>query len=145
MIVYFKKLHSDAIAPSKSHTSDAGFDLTALDSGTWDETYTYLEYRTGIAVEIPAGHVGLIFMRSSISKVNQILSNAVGVIDSGYRGGIKFRFSDTEGWGNQLNRYEKGDRIGQLIILPIPHIEMVESDNLSESDRGNGGFGSTGK
>ncbi len=84
-------------------------------------------------------------MRSSISKVNQILSNAVGVIDSGYRGEIKFRFRDTEEWGNQLKRYEKGDRIGQLIILPIPHIEMVESDNLSESDRGNGGFGSTGK
>lgn len=144
MKLHFKKIHPDAVTPTKAHPSDAAFDLTACDEGTWDETFTYLEYRTGICLEIPEGWAGFIFMRSSVSKVNQTLTNAVGVIDSGYRGEIKFRFRDTEAWGTEMKRYEKGDRIGQLIILPIPAIEMIEVENLTESDRGTGGFGSTG-
>lgn len=143
MKVKFKKLHPSAITPTKAYPTDAGFDLTAIGM-EWDENETFLEYSTGIALEIPIGCVGLIFQRSSVSKVSQILSNCVGVIDSGYRGEIKFRFKDLVN-GVPQRRYAVGEKIGQLIILPIPHIEMVESDNLSESDRGNGGFGSTGK
>lgn len=143
MIVNFKKIHPDAVTPTKAHPSDAAFDLVAV-SSAWNESLTFLEYGTGICFEIPIGHVGLIFQRSSVSNVSQILSNCVGVIDSGYRGEIKFRFKDLIN-GVPQRRYAVGEKIGQLIILPIPHIEMVESDNLSESDRGNGGFGSTGK
>lgn len=143
MIVYFKKLCPDAVTPMKAHQSDAGFDLTAI-SAAWDKNVTYLEYNTGICIEIPKGHVGLIFQRSSVSNVSQILSNCVGVIDSGYRGEIKFRFKDIIN-GVPQRRYVPGEKIGQLIIMPIPEIELIETENLSESDRGTGGFGSTGK
>lgn len=143
MIVYFKKIHPDAVTPTKAHPSDAAFDLVAV-SAAWNESMTFMEYGTGICLEIPIGHVGLIFQRSSVSNVSQILSNCVGVIDSGYRGEIKFRFKDLIN-GVPQRRYAVGEKIGQLIILPIPHVEIVESDNLSESDRGNSGFGSTGK
>lgn len=144
MKVKFIKNHPDAVTPQKAHSSDAGFDLVACDYGKWDDEFTYLEYNTGICIEIPAGHVGYIFPRSSISRANQMLSNSVGVIDSGYRGEIKFRFRDTSGFA-EYTRYRKGHKIGQLIIMPLPEIELVEVQNLSESDRGNGGFGSTGK
>lgn len=144
MKVKFIKNHPDAVTPKKAHSSDAGFDLVACDSGEWNDEFTYIEYKTGIHLEIPAGHVGYIFPRSSISRVNQMLSNSVGVIDSGYRGEIKFRFRDTSDFAAHF-RYKKGDKIGQLIIMPLPEIELIEAENLSESDRGNGGFGSTGK
>lgn len=142
-LVKFKKLHLSAVTPTKAHPTDAGFDITAI-AMQWDENQTFLEYSTGIALEIPVGYVGLIFQRSSVSKVSQILSNCVGVIDSGYRGEIKFRFKDFV-CGVPQRRYSVGEKIGQLIIMPIPYTELIEVENLSESDRGNGGFGSTGK
>lgn len=139
MKVRFKKLVPEAVIPTKAHPTDAGFDLTcirAVYSRDW------ISYSTGIAVEIPEGYVGLIFPRSSIYKKDLLLSNSVGVIDSGYRGEVmfKFRYVGTEG-----KTYEVGDRIGQLIILPYPEIEFEETNELSDSDRGTGGYGSTGK
>jgi len=134
--VKFKKLYSDAVAPSYAKDGDAGLDLTATHM-TWDGAY--IEYGTGIAVEIPNGYVGFVFPRSSVSKKeNFYLKNAVGVIDSGYRGEIKLRFNKSD------EHYQPGEKIGQLIIMPYPTIHLQEVEELSNTDRGNGGFGSTG-
>jgi dUTP pyrophosphatase len=99
-----------------------------------------VSYGFGISVEIPKGFVGLIFPRSSIRKYDLILSNAVGVIDSGYRGELQATFKKTG-----LHKYEVGDRGAQLMIIPYPEVEFVEVDELSDTERGEGGFGSTGK
>jgi dUTP pyrophosphatase len=156
MQVLIKKLHPNAVIPSYAKAGDAGMDMVAI-SATISEDGLYIEYGTGIAVEIPHGYVGLIFARSSISKTSLILANHVGVVDSGYRGEIKFRFKDTEmqytyaypgikkSYFCGETAYEAGDKIGQLVIVPYPQIEWSETDELSDSNRGAGGFGSTGK
>ena len=136
--VKFKKLYVDAVKPSYAKDGDAGLDLTAYTVSSIVND-TYIEYGTGIAVEIPHGYVGLIFPRSSVSKKeNFYLKNSVGVIDSGYRGEIKLRFNKSE------EHYGAGEKIGQLIILPYPTIYLEEVNELSSTDRGQGGFGSTG-
>lgn len=141
MKVKIKKLDPKAVLPLYSKRGDAAMDLTAISLTKVDrDTFGYLEYGTGLAVEIPEGYVGLLFPRSSISNSGLILSNSVGLIDSGYRGEVKFRFKhilDTAA-------YKVGDRIGQIIILPYPQIEFEEVDELSSTDRGEGSFGSTG-
>jgi dUTP pyrophosphatase len=93
MKVKIKKLHPEAIIPKYATQGDAGLDMTAV-SATIDQSGYFIEYGTGLAVEIPEGYVGLLFARSSISKTSLILSNHVGVVDSGYRGEIKFRFKE---------------------------------------------------
>lgn len=138
MNVKIKKLHPDAVIPSYSKAGDAGLDLTAI-SENWNEDNSIVTYDTGLAIEIPKGHVGLLFPRSSIYKTSLDLTNAVGVIDSSYRGSIMFKFRYVE----EGMVYDVGDRVGQLIILPYPEIEFEEVDELSETDRGEGGFGST--
>ena len=137
MKVRVKKLHPDAVIPSYAKPGDAGMDLTAVWKRQIMETITY---GIGLAIEIPDGYVGLIFPRSSIYKTKMTLTNCVGVIDSGYRGEImmKFKMSDNR------TMYEVGDRIGQLVIMPYPEVEFEEADELSESSRGSGGYGSTG-
>lgn len=144
MKVRFKKLREDAVVPAKAHPTDAGFDLVAV-SRDIDKDGAIV-YGTGLAVEIPAGYVGLVFPRSSISKKDLMLSNAVGVIDSGYRGEVmaKFKFSNLLIGHEEYHWYDVGERICQMIILPYPEIEFEEADELSESDRGSGGYGSTG-
>lgn len=142
MQIKIKKLHPDATIPAYSKPGDVGLDLMAI-SATKDE-YGNVTYGTGLAIEIPAGYVGLIFPRSSNSKTDLYLTNHVGVIDSGYRGEIMFKFRPINGLLN-ARVYQIGDRIGQLMILPYPAVELVESTELSESERGDGGFGSTGK
>jgi dUTP pyrophosphatase len=141
MIVKFKKLDPKAVAPAYSKVGDAAMDLTAISLSKVDkDEFGYLEYGTGLAFEIPEGYVGLIFPRSSISNSGLILTNSVGVIDSGYRGEVKFRFKHIP----DTSHYKPGDRVGQLMIIPYPQIELQESEELSESDRSEGGFGSTG-
>lgn len=140
MKIKFKKLSPNAVTPSYAKPGDAGMDMVAI---SFRKDEMYYEYGTGIAVEIPEDHVGLIFPRSSISNTKMILSNHVGVVDSGYRGEIKFRFKKLA-WDNG-SVYNVGDKIGQLIIMPIPYVELEETTELSSSDRGTGGFGSTGK
>lgn len=140
MNIKFKKLNRDAVTPSYAKEGDAGLDLTAI-SSTLNTTERYFEYSTGLAVEIPNGYVGLIFPRSSISNKDLYLTNAVGVIDSGYRGEIKFRFKSSH--IHAANIYKPGDRIGQLLIIPYPHINIEIVDDLSFSDRGSKGFGSS--
>ena len=142
MKIRFKKLDPKAIVPTYSKPGDAGLDLTAISkSSVNNPQYGYVEYGTGLAVEIPEGHVGLLFPRSSISNTGLILSNSVGVIDSGYRGEIKFRFKYIPGTAD----YNEGDRVGQLVILPYPSIETEEAEELTSSERGEGSFGSSGK
>jgi dUTP pyrophosphatase len=142
MQVKIKKLHVDAVIPVYSKPGDAGMDLTAV-SATQDQ-YGNVVYGTGLAVEIPEGYVGLIFPRSSNSKTDLYLTNHVGVVDSGYRGEIMFKFRPVNGLLN-AKVFQVGDRVGQLIILPYPSIEFDETNELSDSARGDGGFGSTGK
>lgn len=147
MEVKIKKLHKDAIIPTYAKHGDAGMDLTAI-SKSYDD-HRNVVYGTGLAFEIPLGFVGYIFPRSSNAKKNLILSNSVGVIDSGYRGEVMFKFKRIcYSFGNMasfghIKEHEIGERIGQLIIMPIPKIEFIEVDELSSTDRGVGGFGST--
>ena len=139
MKIRFKKLSPSAVVPRKAHASDAGFDLTCTRyEVTNGELFTY---HTDIAVEIPDGYVGLLFPRSSIYKQDLFLTNSVGVIDSGYRGEVTVKFRPHL----FAKPYDKGDRVAQMIIMPYPHVDFVEVDELSESDRGDGGYGSTGK
>lgn len=140
MIVKIKKLDSKAVTPAYAKAGDAAVDLTAISLSKVDkDEFGYLEYGTGLAIEIPKGYVGLLFPRSSISNSGLILTNSVGVIDSGYRGEIKFRFKHIP----DTSFYKVGDRIGQLIIMPYPQIEFEEVQELSSTERGEGGFGST--
>jgi dUTP pyrophosphatase len=139
MKIKIKKLHNDAIVPSYAKAGDAGMDLTCVNFKT---TETYVEYDTGLAMEIPEGNVGFLFPRSSVSKTNLVLANCVGVVDSGYRGPIKLRFKEMN--GPVGGRYKVGDRVGQLVIMPVPNFNCVEVDELTETSRGEGGFGSTG-
>lgn len=148
MEVKIKKLHEGAVIPNFAKHGDAGADLTAI-SKSYDE-HGNVVYGTGLAFEIPLGFVGYIFPRSSNAKKDLILTNSVGVIDSGYRGEVMFKFKPSDYFSiNRDNVYEDGpiysigDRIGQLIIMPIPKIEFIEVDELSQTDRGTGSFGST--
>lgn len=165
MEVKIKKISASALLPTKAHDTDAGYDLYA-DSKCYDD-YGNVVYGTGVAVEIPKGYVGLVFPRSSIAKQDILLSNSVGVIDSGYRGEIMAKFKTTFITTNPIklwwqayvlnkktvdlvhssihrNEYEIGDRIAQLIIMPYPEVEFKEVNELSNSDRGVGGYGSSG-
>lgn len=168
MEVKFKKLSDKAVMPSKVYPTDAGFDMVAAEVKVTED---YVSYKTNIALEIPDGYVGLLFPRSSNSKKDLLLANSVGVVDSHYRGDVEFRFKrilmpvlvDTmiaPPTGDVLKDaqntrkvpglayrddfiYKEGDKIGQLVIMPIPEITLVETDKLTETDRGEGGFGST--
>lgn len=166
MKVKIKKLHKDAIIPHYAKNGDAGLDLTAV-SVKYDE-YGNIVYGTGLAFEIPEGYVGLVFPRSSNAKTNLYLTNSVGVIDSGYRGEVTFKYKVAHNVSSMIqflwqksvrkmdpmnvrvntlayNVHKVGDRVGQIIIIPYPQIEFIETDELSETERGDGGYGSTGR
>jgi dUTP pyrophosphatase len=136
-----KKLSDNAIIPSYAKDGDAGMDLTITKE--IENTSFSVSYGFGIAIEIPRGYVGLIFPRSSVRNQDLILSNCVGVIDSGYRGEIQATFKKTNGLDSF--KYKVGERGAQIIILPYPQIKFVESEILSETVRGVGGFGSSGQ
>lgn len=137
MKIKIKKLHPDARIPKYAHPGDAGMDVVAVGKEITDK---YIEYKTGLGLEIPEGYVCLIFPRSSVSKKDLVLCNSVGVLDSGYRGELIFRFRKL---GEDV--YEVGEKVGQIMIIPYPRIEFEESNKLGESSRGEGGWGSTGK
>ena len=150
--VKFKKLVPEAKIPAYAKPGDAGLDLTAT-SKHWSDDFQCYVYGTGLAVEIPEGYVGLCFPRSSNRKTEAYLTNSVGVIDSGYRGEIMVSFKNrdkltkdnTSEIPELIKPYEIGDRIMQMIIIPYPKINFVEVEELSDSDRGEGGHGSTGR
>jgi dUTP pyrophosphatase len=140
MKVRIKKLNENAVIPTYAKDGDAGMDLVAtriISNTTFD-----VSYGTDLAMEIPNGFVGLIFPRSSIRKYELALSNSVGVIDSGYRGELQATFKKTNGLDSLA--YKVGDKIAQIMIIPHPPIEFEESEKLSNTERGEGGFGSTG-
>jgi dUTP pyrophosphatase len=140
MFVKIKKLHNNAVIPQYAKAGDAGMDLVATE--VIDGYGFTVTYGTGLAMEIPEGFVGLVFPRSSIRKYDISLTNCVGVIDSGYRGEIQATFRKEAGIPSK--RYDVGDKIAQMIILPYPSIQFIETDELSDTDRGEGAFGSTG-
>ena len=124
MIVQFKKLSPNAITPSYAKDGDAGLDISAI-TYMINKEHNFIEYHTGLAFEI---------------------ANCVGVVDSGYRGEITFRYKfSKDTYFAALKRFQEGDRIGQLVILEYPDIQLRETDELSETERGAGGYGSTGK
>lgn len=145
MKVNVKKLDGNAVLPTYAKHGDAGMDLTAT-SKNYDE-HGNVVYGTSLAFEIPNGYVGLLFPRSSNTKKDLILGNSVGVIDSGYRGEVVFKFRPVMPLDRDIEfgprEHEIGDRIGQIIIMPYPQIEFNLVDELSSTDRGVGGFGST--
>lgn len=143
MEVKFKKVHSDATIPSYAHDGDAGLDLTAISfTQEYDRSgKLVLVYHTGIAVEIPEGYVGLLFMRSSVSKYSVSMTNAVGVIDCIYRGEIMVKMKLTTDAVPTI--YQPGEKIAQLVIVPYLKVELNEVEELAETERGKGGFGST--
>lgn len=164
--VKVKKLLPEAIIPQYAKDGDAGLDIVAT---SIEEKDGRIVYGTGLSFEIPKGYLGFLMPRSSICKHDLRLTNAVGLLDSSFRGEVKFIFendamqqrgsvTDTRAfWDATKNEeahnasiwpvhkvYKVGDRIGQLVILPYPQIELVESETLSDTERGSGGFGSTG-
>ena len=141
MQVRIKKLNENVVIPSYAKDGDAGMDLIAT-SIIGEEPFQ-ITYGLGIALEIPKGFVGLVFPRSSIRKTDLSLTNCVGVIDSGYRGELQATFRKHKGVASKT--YEVGDRVAQIMIIPHPPIEFEETDELSDTERGEGGFGSTGK
>ena len=144
LTVKFRKLVTEAVTPQYAQDGDAGMDLTAT---SFRVTETFIEFGTGIAVEIPHGHVGLLFPRSSITKSAPGISlkNSVGVIDSNYRGEILVRFELPYSGHTGGNIPVVGDKVAQLLIIPYPTVHMEEVGELSDSNRGEGGFGSTDK
>lgn len=152
--VEFTRLHPEVPAPRRAHPTDAGVDLAAWSSerpdressGEWVGSTipegTTCMFGTGIAAAIPEGYVGLLFVRSSLgTKHGVTLANGTGVIDSGYRGEIKACLR-ANGPGHVLIR--RGDRIVQMVTVPVNLTPWVEVDQLDETARGDGGFGSTG-
>ncbi len=122
----------------KGTPDSAGFDLAAV-TKSYDTPTNCVIYGTGLAVEIPKGYVGLLFPRSSVYKTSHALANSVGVIDSDYRGEVKAVFRV----GKVGSSYKEGDRVCQLVIVPCPVFEAQEVEQLSDTVRGEGGFGST--
>jgi dUTP pyrophosphatase len=154
MKVRIKKINPLAQIPTYAKDGDAGMDMIA--TSIISDTPTQITYGLGIALEIPNGFVGLVFPRSSIRKTGLQLSNSVGVIDSAYRGELQATFNKLFGGEAMYDEmkvkeiqpndfYKVGDRIAQIMIIPHPPIEFDVVHELSDTERGEGGFGSTGK
>ena len=137
----FRSLNENATAPQFAKPGDAGADLIAT-SKEWRKDGKQIVYGTGVAVEIPEGFVGLVFPRSSVRNYDLSMSNSVGVIDSGYRGEIMVTFNLLD--EDHSVMYDVSEKVGQLVIVPIPNVSYVKVKQLSDSERGIGGFGSTG-
>ena len=141
MQVKIKLLTENSVKPKYAKASDAGLDLVA--TSIISNTTFQVTYGLGIALEIPNGFVGLVFPRSSIRNTELTLSNSVGVIDSGYRGELQATFNKLNGLDSIA--YNVGDRVVQLVIIPHPVVQLKIVDELSNSERGESGFGSSGK
>ena len=140
----FKKFLPNAQMPLRATDGAAGYDLFAATEEVKSEiTGPMVEYNTGVGVKIPEGYVGIIAPRSSVAtKTTLMLANSVGIIDSDYTGEISFKF-------RQVNpafakKYKVGERIGQLLVVPVMELELEEVDELPETKRGSGSYGSTG-
>jgi dUTP pyrophosphatase len=142
LIVEFTRLDPGAKAPEQAHEHDAGYDLFACESARI-EPGTRASVGTGIAVAIPDGHAGLVLPRSGLAARHGIaLVNAPGLIDAGYRGEVRILLLNTD--REEVFEIATGDRIAQLVITQVAATEFVEAGSLSETARGEAGFGSTG-
>ena len=151
MNIKFKKLHPEAKIPKYATKGAAGLDLYAINCATDD--YDNIIYHTGIAIEIPEGYVGLLFPRSSCCYTDLMLTNCVGVIDSDYRGEILIKYKlfphmqlipEQKIISGEII-YTDEDRVGQLVIMPVAKVKLEEVLELSETNRGENGFGHTGR
>lgn len=143
--VKIRKVHPNAVIPTYAHPGDAGMDVTAVAINVTDD---YIEYDTGLQFQLPSGYVMLIFPRSSNSKKDLLLANSVGVLDSGYTGNLKLRFKHISSYSHPTSNeqlYDIGDRVGQIMIIPYPEINFIETEDFEDTERGSGGFGSSGK
>lgn len=137
------KLKDEAVLPSRAHEGDAGLDLYACEPAHIGPGERW-SVGTGIAVEVPGGHAGLVLPRSGLAREHGIaLVNSPGLIDAGYRGEVRVLLLNTD--PAETFRVEPGDRIAQLVISAVEPVEPVEAEALSESARGGGGFGSSGR
>lgn len=140
--IKIKKVHPNAKIPKYAKPGDAGLDITCVDI---TEAPDFIEYNTGLQFEIPEGYVGLLFPRSSNTKKDLILGNSVGVLDSSFRGTVTFRYKRLYNMSKVYpDRYNLGDRIGQILIIPYPEINFIEVTQLSDTERGEGCYGHTG-
>ena len=135
-----QQLDFDLPVPSYAHPGDAGLDLYAAEPA--EVTRETVLIPTGVAVAVPDGHVGLICPRSGLSEYGVTVANAPGVVDAGYRGEVMVRLTTTSVFPHQVHR---GDRIAQLLIVPVARPEVTVVDRLDDTERGTGGFGSTGR
>ena len=142
MIINIKKLRSDAVIPKRGSNGAAGYDLYSC-NGDVIQPHETKKFETGLSIEIPHGYFGGIFARSGLS-INEGLrpGNCTGVIDEDYRGNIVVALHNDS---NIPKRVEKGDRIAQLVIIPYLEATFNEVDELNGTERGSGGFGSTGR
>jgi len=137
------KLNEGAVVPSRAHPGDAGLDLYACEAAHIGPGERW-SVGTGIAVQIPEGHAGLVLPRSGLAREHGVtLVNAPGLIDAGYRGEVRALLLNTD--PAETFRIEPGDRIAQLVVAPIALPEPVESETLTETSRGDAGFGSSGR
>lgn len=143
MEVKLKKLHPNAVIPQHAHIGDFCKDLTAVDV-EYDPVKDCFVYHTGIAIEVPIGYVAMVFARSSNRNTDAYLPNAVGIIDSGYRGEILVSYKNRTK-NDKIQPYNVGDRIAQIAILPYPQFDFIKTEELTNTERGQGGHGSTGK
>jgi dUTP pyrophosphatase len=137
------RLNEGAILPSRAHDGDAGLDLYACEAAHIGPGERW-SIGTGIALQIPDGHAGLVLPRSGLAREHGIsLVNSPGLIDAGYRGEVRVLLLNND--PAETFRVAAGDRIAQLLITPIALAEPVEATELTESARGEGGFGSSGR
>lgn len=137
------KLDDHAIMPTKAHKEDAGFDLY-LPNGIkrkYIHVHEDLIVDTGVHFEIPKGYVGFVKSKSGLS-VKQCIEHGAGVVDSGYTGSVTIHLYNH---GNQPYVFKGGEKLAQIVFLPIPEIELVQVSGLEDTDRGTNGFGSSGK
>ena len=135
-----KKVHPEAKLPSYAHPHDAGMDLFALED-VKIKPGEIARIRSGVAMEIPEGYVGLCWDKSGLSMKNGIKVLA-GVIDSGFRGELVMGVINL---GKEEHTFEKGHKVMQMLLQPVEIADITEVDELSDTSRGEGGFGSTGK
>ena len=144
MEIKVKKLTSTAKLPTRGSASAAGYDLYAdIEKEVRIAPHTTEMIGTGLSMEIPEGYFGAIFARSGLASTEALRpANCVGVVDSDYRGPFMIALHND---GEQERVITPGERIAQLVVIPYLPVEFIEADTLSDTGRGSGGFGSTGK
>ncbi|HNZ55363.1 MAG TPA: dUTP diphosphatase [Candidatus Paceibacterota bacterium] len=140
MIIKIKKLNPEAKLPIYAHPGDAGMDFFAL-AETEIKPGEVVRVKTGIALELPVGYVGLIWDKSGLAA-NHGLKTMAGVLDAGYRGELQIVVTNLS---KEIYSIKKHDKVAQMLIQRIESPELIEVDELSDTSRGEGGFGSTGK